>query len=213
MLDENGNPAFNSPEGVEAMELWKAFYDAGLAVPGSLSEMHQNTCEFFATGRIAMIWDGPFIGTIARQTNPDIRVAYAPAWSNETGGYVWAGSGLAMSRNTEHKEEAWLFLQYLLNADVAAMMTEATSIPYATTTVFDGMLPESTDPILREIPAMLTQDPEHNYFLQPIPEYEITHDALMVAIQQILSGEKSAQEALDEAAAVWQEQIDAARAG
>ncbi|MCZ7583637.1 MAG: sugar ABC transporter substrate-binding protein [Deltaproteobacteria bacterium] len=210
-LDEEGNPNFTSPEGVQAMEMWKEFYDAGLAVPGSLAETHTSTREYFSTGRIAMIWDGPFIGTIAHQVNPDMRVAYAPAWQNETGGYMWSGSGLAMAANSEHKEEAWLFLQYLLSPEVAVMMTEATSIPYGCNVVLDEVLATSEDPILREIPAMLTQDPEYNYFQQPIPEYETTHDTLMLAIQEILAGDKSAQEALDEAAAVWQEEIDKVR--
>lgn len=210
-LDEDGNPNFNSPEGVKAMEMWKEFYDAGLAAPGTLAETHTDTREFFATGKIAMIWDGPFIGAIVKQVNPDTKVAYAPAWTNVTGGYVWGGSGLAMSRNSQHKEEAWMFLEHMLSADAAVKLTSAMGYPYASTVVFDEVLPTSDDPILREIPAMLTQDPEHNYFLQPIPEYERTHDALMLAEQLILAGDKSAQEALDEAAAVWQEEIDALR--
>jgi multiple sugar transport system substrate-binding protein len=210
-LDADGNPNFNSPEGVKAMEMWKEFYDAGLAVPGSLAETHTDTREYFATGKIAMIWDGPFIGSIARQVNPDIKVAYAPAWWNVTGGYVWAGSGLAMAQNSKHKEEAWEFLQFMLSSDAALKLTPAMGYPYACNVVFDDVLPNSDDPILREIPAMLTQDPEHNYFTQPIPEYETTHDALMLAEQEILAGDKPAQEALDEAAAVWQEEIDALR--
>ena len=210
-LDENGNPNFNSPEGVQAMEMWKEFYDAGLAAPGTLAETHTDTREFFATGKIAMIWDGPFIGSIAHNINPDINVAYAPAWWDETGGYVWAGSGLAMSKNSKHKEEAWTFLEFMMNADSAVKLTEDKSIPYASTAVFEGLLLTTDDPILREIPAMLNQDPAHNYFMQPIPEYEKTHDALMLAEQEILAGDKSAQDALDEAAAVWQEEIDALR--
>ena len=210
-LDENGNPNFNSPEGVQAMEMWKAFYDAGLAAPGTLAETHTDTREFFATGKIAMIWDGPFIGNIARNINPDINVAYAPAWWNTTGGYVWIGSGLAMSKNSKHKEEAWMLLEFMLNAESAIKLTQDKSIPYASTAVFDDLLLHTDDPILREIPTMLNQDPAHNYFIQPIPEYETTHDALMLAEQEILAGDKPAQEALDEAAGVWQEEIDALR--
>ncbi len=210
MLDKDGQPSFNSPEGVKAMEDWKALYDSGYVVPGSPSETIQSTREYFAAGKIAMIWDGPFIGSIAKQTNPNIKVAYAPAWKDTTGGYVWAGSGLAMAKNSAHKEETWEFLQYLLSSDVAKMMTEATSIPYATKDIFSDVLPNSTDPILSQIPAMLTQDPDHNYFLHPIPEFETTHDALMQSFQEILSGDKDAKTALDEAAAVWKTEIDAA---
>jgi multiple sugar transport system substrate-binding protein len=201
-FDEDGNAIFNSPEGVTTLQGWKDFYDEGLAVPGAPAETHATTREYFAIGKTAMIWDGPFIGAIAKQTNPDIKVAYCPAWWEVTGGYVWAGSGLAMSANSQHKEEAWEFLQYLLSEEVALMMTEKTSIPFATNGAIDS-LGESEDPILREIPAMLNQDAEHNYVISIVPEYETTHDALMKAMQEVFLGEKEAKEALDEAAELW----------
>ena len=52
---------------------------------------------------------------------------------------------------------------------------------------------------------------DHQWILHPIPEFETTHDALMQSFQQVLSGDEDAKTALDAAAAVWQEQIDAAK--
>jgi hypothetical protein len=72
-------------------------------------------------------------------------------------------------------------------------------------------LAESDDPILSQIPAMLTQDPEHNLMLDPTPEFELLHRTFVEAFQAVMAGEREPQEALDEVAALWNEEIDKLR--
>ena len=208
MLDENGRAVFNSPEGVEAVQYWKDMFDSGCVVPGSFSETGAQTREFFSTGKIAMINDGPFIGGLAKVVDPDIKVAYAPAFSDKTGGYFWAGSGLAIASNSQHKEEAWKFIEYLLRGDNCVELTKIRSVPYSTASAF-ASLEESDDPILKEIPAMLYGDEEHNEYMVPFPEMGNLQDVLMQEVQKALAGEKDIQDALDTAAAEWNETIDA----
>lgn len=206
-LDENGYAAFNSPEGVAALEWWKDLLDTGCVVPGSYTEQGAQAREFFATGKVAMTFDGPFIGTIAKQTNPDIRVAFAPAWRDKTGGYLVGGSGLAIAANSKHKEEAWALMQYLLSEDVSLMMTEATSIPFATKAAF-ASLKDSDDPILKEIPALMNQDLEHNFIYEPLPDVGHLWDVLRENMVEYFSGKKTAQEALDDTVKIWNEKIE-----
>ena len=209
VLDAEGRVAYNSPEGVAALEYYKGLLDTGCIVPGSYTEQLAQSREFFATGQIAMILDGPFIGSIVQQTNPDARVAYSPAFTDKTGGYVWAGSGLAIARNSKYKEEAWLLLEYLLQEDVTLMMTEARAVPFSSKAAFES-LNTSTDPILREIPAMLNQDPEHNFFYPPLPNETTLREKFTEQTLAYYSGKIGAQEALDNAAAAWNEEIDKA---
>jgi len=208
-LGPDGRVAFNSAEGVAALEYYKKLLDTGCIVPGSFTEQLAQSREFFATGKIAMIFDGPFIGTIVKQTNPNARVAYSPAFKDVTGGYVWAGSGLAIARNSRYKNEAWLLLQYLMQEDVALKMTAARSVPFSSKAAF-ATLSSSTDPILKEIPAMLNQDPEHNFFYPPLPNETTLREKFTEQSLAYYSGKKSAQEALDAAAAAWNAEIDKA---
>lgn len=208
ILDENGRAVFNSPEGVAALQSWKDFYDTGLFMPGAIGMMTADAREALAAETTAAMYDGPFAQVIASQINPDIRLAFPPAWNDVTGGYVWAGSGLSISSNSQHKEEAWEFIKFLLSEEISVWLTEKNSIPYATNAAV-ASLEESDDPILREIPAMLNQDPEHNILLNPIPEQESLHREFVAMFQEVMAGNLDPQEGLDRVAAMWNEVIDA----
>ena len=71
-------------------------------------------------------------------------------------------------------------------------------------------LADSQDPILKQIPAMLTGDPTHNLFLAPTPDFEKLHRAFLEAFQQVLQDKRQPQEALDSVVAMWNEEIDKA---
>lgn len=203
-LDENGRAIFNSEAGVQALTDWKAFYDAGLMFPGAIGMMTGEARETLAAGTAAAMMDGPFSQPIAQQANPDIRLAYAPAWKEKTGGYVWSGSGLSISANSTKKDAAWQFIKFLLSDENSVYLTEKTGVPFATKAAMDSIT-TSQNPILKEIPAMLNQDPAANFFTTPIPEQETLHREFVVMFQEVMAGNKEPKAALDELAAFWNE--------
>lgn len=210
LYDENGHAAFNSPEGVAALQWWKDLYDSGLLPAGSLGSTWSQLREDFATEKIAGTWGGPFEGTIAKQVNPKIRVAYPTAWCDKTCGYQWSGSGLAISSKSPHKQEAWEFIKFLLSDETSTYLTKKMSIPFATKAAI-ASLSGSDDPILKQIPQMLNGDPQHNLFLLPTPDFEKLHRAFLDAFQQVLQGKQEPKAALDQVVALWNEEIDAAK--
>ena len=149
------------------------------------------------------MFDGPFAQIVAKQISPDIQLAFPPAWKEgASGGYVWAGSGLAISSNSAHKKEAWEFIKFLLSDEIAVEMTKKVSIPFATKAAL-ATLEGSEDPILGKIPAMMNQDPAHNFFLLPVPEQETLHREFVVMFQDVMAGNKEPQQALDDLAGLW----------
>jgi ABC-type glycerol-3-phosphate transport system substrate-binding protein len=210
IYDDSGHAVFNSAAGVAALTWWKNLYDSGLIAPGSLGSTWTQLREDFATEKVAAMWGGPFEGTIAKQIKPDIHVAYASAWCDKTCGYQWAGSGLALSSKSQHKKEAWEFIKYLLSDETTIYLTKAKSIPFATKAAV-ASLSSSDDPILKQIPAMLTGDPPHNLSLVPSPNFEKLHRAFVDAFQQVLQNKQKPQAALDQVVALWNEEIDAAK--
>ncbi len=208
-FDENGKVAFNSPEGVAALQWWVDFYQKGLVVPGSMGEDQNLMAEFLASEQTVATIDGPFIPETIRAINPEVKMAYAPPWQDKTGGYSWACSGIAMASNSQHKEEAWEFINYLYSEKVSTEFAKKIAYVWATKAGLEW-LAESDDPFMKWVPAMADQDPEHNVVYPTLPEGEKLHDVFKQAFQEALSGEKDAKTALDEAAAVWQEVLDAA---
>jgi multiple sugar transport system substrate-binding protein len=187
LYDDKGHAVFNSKEGVAAMNWYKDLYQSGIVGSGVFGETWTQLREDFATEKVAAFIGGPFEGTIAKQVNPGIHVAYPQAWCDKTCGYQWAGSGLAMSSKSSHKAEAWEFIKFLLSEENTLYLTKKLSIPFGTNAAI-ASLKGSDDPILREIPQMLNGGPTHNLFLAPTPDFERLHRTFLEAFQRVLKG-------------------------
>jgi ABC-type glycerol-3-phosphate transport system substrate-binding protein len=209
-LDDKSNIAFNSPEGVAALQWWVDFYNKNLQVPGSFGQDQAFVNEQIAAGKVASSIDGPFVWIKVKQINPNVKMAATPPWKAATGGYSWACSGFGMNANTTHKQEAWEFMKYLLSKDVSINMTKKVSLVWATKASVDS-LQTTDDPVLRQVPAILNTDPQHNIIYPNLPNMEKLQDDFGQEFQAALSGQKTAKQALDDAAKVWQSAIDQAR--
>lgn len=209
-FDEEGNVAFNSPEGVAALQWWVDFYNKGLVVPGSMGEDQTLMQEFLASEQTVANIDGPFIPETIRAINPEVKMAYGPPWRATTGGYSWACSGVAMVATSPHKEEVWEFIKYLYSDEVSTNFAQKIAYVWATKAGL-AWLEDSDDPFMKWVPAFANQDPEYNVVYPVLPEGEKLTDAFKQAFQEALLGQKDAKTALDEAAAVWQETIDASQ--
>lgn len=208
LYDENNCAVFNSPEGVKAMLDWKELLDQDLLAPGAIGQTEQDLQEFMKAQRLAAFYDGPWVGSVVKQDRPDARIGFAPAWTDPetgSGGYMWAGSGLAVSANSAHKEEAWKFIDFLMSDEISIWLSEQTSVSFATKANFERF--ESLDdPILKEIPAMLLQDPEHNLFFAPTADFSV-HDEWVVQFQEVLADKRDPQEALDDLVELWNQDL------
>jgi ABC-type glycerol-3-phosphate transport system substrate-binding protein len=211
--DDNGKVVFNSPEGVQALQDWKDFYSSGLMMEGAISLDDNAARQAIAAGTAAAMFDGPFAQAIATQAGSKVQLAFAPPWTDPktgSGGYQWAGSGLSIASNSAHKDEAWQFIKWLLSDDITKEMTKNSGIWHASNAAFDKVVKTSDSPILKQLPAMLAQDPKHNLFLNPIPEDAKLNRALLEAIQAVMLGDTTPKQALDDAAAIWQDAFDTA---
>jgi ABC-type glycerol-3-phosphate transport system substrate-binding protein len=211
LFDSSGNVVFNSPEGVATLDWWKKFYGMDLVVPDAMGEDQTQMLEYVATQKVPTIIDGPFIWTKAKQMTPSIKLAYAPAWKDKTGGYAWASSGMGLSSKSTHPDQAATFLKYLYSDQVSVTMTKVVSLPWATNA---GMasLKGSDDPILRYIPDFANQDPAHNVnALTIVPDGTTLIASFLLAFQDVMTGKQDSKAAIDAVAAKWQKTIDAAR--
>ena len=112
--EDNAQAAFNSPEGVNALEFYKSFIDDGTGILWGASQGdRQNGIK---DGRIGMFTDGPYYMGIMKSGAPEMKgkwgVALAP-YSKQPGSYL-GGTGLSIPVNADHPQEAWDFISFMM---------------------------------------------------------------------------------------------------
>ncbi|MGB6021363.1 MAG: sugar ABC transporter substrate-binding protein [Ornithinimicrobium sp.] len=135
---EDRQPNFETPEVASWLEFLQGQYDAGYITPGAFTQQEQQKVEEFAAGRNAFL-----IGSLAhvqgiRESNPELNfsIGSVPAENGDPSGIAGASWGLGISENSEHKEEAWELVEWLVSEDVNSELAgEATGFPGNATSV------------------------------------------------------------------------------
>src|ERR687887_991257 len=141
---DNTAAAVHSPEAVQAGGGYKGVLHAGSGILWGASQGdRQNGIK---DGRIGMFTDGPYYMGIMKSGAPEMAgkwgVALAP-YSKEPGSYL-GGTGLSIPVNAPHPQEAWTFVQYMLEQpQQVGVFTLAGAAP-ATTAALQS--PELTKP-------------------------------------------------------------------
>ncbi len=132
LMDEQGNPAFNTEAGLEWLSLLKDFERAGAA---ELST--ERDVRLFKEGKVGWITEGSWKRQELADAIGPANLAIDP-WPAVNGGslsgFVWADS-LYLNPNSTREEQAaaFQFISYLLSAEVQSRLAEVGFIPAAQT--------------------------------------------------------------------------------
>ncbi len=208
LFDEDWNPTFNSAAGVEAVNWFKDLYDAKAVPAGSLNYLWDDTGLGFASGTVALNLD--WAGWASFFNNPenskiagDIGLVRAPKGSGgiRTG---WSGShSLSITATCDNQAAAASFITFLTNHE-SQMVEAATGLLPTRTSVWSDakvkFAAEGNDflvKVFETYAASMTEDA----FTPPLitPWIEVSNE-IWPQLQSAILGEKTVQEALDEAA-------------
>ncbi len=111
ILSEDGTEvAFNTPEGLEATEVYRQLVHPELGA-------HDNA---FITEQTAMMWNGPWQKSNLSESNPDLQYKAILPLEGPAGraapAYVWFWA-VSAAATPEEQEEAWKFLSWISAAD------------------------------------------------------------------------------------------------
>jgi multiple sugar transport system substrate-binding protein len=143
---DNTQAAFNSPEGLSAMEYYKSFLDNGTGI--SWGTEQGDPMGGVKSGQIGMFQDGPYWMGLLKDGAPEMKgqwkVATAP-YSKQPGSYL-GGTGLSIPVSAQHPQEAWLFIQYMLEPQQQVGVFQYAGAAPATTAALSDPTVNKPDP-------------------------------------------------------------------
>jgi multiple sugar transport system substrate-binding protein len=207
--EDNTQVVFNSPEAVEAITFYNSLLTEGGAINWTADQGER--IQGIKDGRIAMFSDGPYNMGIMKSAAPEMagmwRVAVHP-YSKQPGSYL-GGTGLAIPTGSTQQEAAWEFIQYAMEvenqigvytyAGAAPALTAALSSPEVNVEdpYFGGQKAFS---VFLEAMGTATHFPY-------VGSWGDIDTYFSTALEEISLGQKSVQQALDDAATSSQETL------
>lgn len=211
IIDSATNKAvFNSPEGVKAIEWYVDRINKDkVAAPGVLSNGEREKRANFATGNIAMMFEGPWGISIQKQLNPNLQFDIAPLPTNVSNGTMVRGSMNTITAQSTNKEAAWKFLRWISGPTGAAMWSKGTgAFPSRSDVTQQDWFKERKEfaPFAQQVGWTGAQSP----FLG-MPNAVQMNKIITTEIQNVVQGRKNAKQALDDAAEEWNKIFAAAK--
>lgn len=199
--DDGTEAAWNSPEGVEALEWMVSLVDEG----HSPTDVGQDADHIaFMNNENAFIWNGIWmINAYGEDEDLDWGVAPLPVIGDQAG--VWAGSHnfVLMQRrdgDADERQASVVFVQWILER--SAEWAEAGQVPAVEASVDEPSFQE-----LEYQPIFASQLPDTN-FPPAVPGIADAQGFLAEAVNEAVLGQKSPQQALDDAAAAANELLE-----
>ncbi|AUG55530.1 sugar ABC transporter substrate-binding protein (plasmid) [Thalassospira marina] len=207
MFDEDWKPTFNSEAGQQALQWFVDLYKAKAVPPGVLSYVWDDLGSGFASGSVALDldwpgWAGYFNDPKQSKIAGDVGVVVQPKGSSgkRTG---WSGMhGFSMTKDCDQKEAAASLIWFLTNHD--SQLFEASKGPLPTRTqVWDDLIAqvkESGDGYRAEVLSAFQEASKHAFAVPKFPEWVESTNLIYPELQAAIVGDKTAKQALDEAA-------------
>ena len=201
---KDGKPDLENETVVGTLEYIKSLNDAGVISPGTFAKKEQDKVEEFVNGRVGMMVDSLAHITLIRKRNPKLNfgVSAIPAVDGYTGkrGMPYASWGIGISEGSEHKEEAWKLVEYLMSPEVnSKLVTIANAFPGNVKAKPDLT---KSDPLFSEAFKIYQEGYLANEFVG-LPVAEELMRQMDIEVQKLLEGQATAQEAATATQKQW----------
>ena len=203
LIDQKTNKAaFNSPEGVKAIERYVRLVNVDkVSVPGVLSNGEKEKRANFASGNIAMMFEGPWGVAIQRQLNPNLKYNIAPLPSGVTTGTMVRGSLNTVTTQAQNKEAAWRFVKWMSGPKGIEMWAKGTGgFPARKDVAEQAWFKEKT--LFSAFTQQMAMANAQSPFLG-MPNAVQMNKIMTTEVQNVVQAKKTAKQALDDAAAEW----------
>jgi multiple sugar transport system substrate-binding protein len=201
-LDANGKPAFNTGGGLTALETMVKSIDDGTTNPASTESLETDVVKIVSQGQAAMALNWTFMFSLANdptQSQVAGKVSVSPTPSGPGGSPGCNGSmALSITTGSQHPEEAWNYITFMTSQDVQNQYAQL-SLPIWKSSYEDPQVVQTNPEVVAAAKVQL-----NDMILRPqVPSYNEASAALQLEIQNALTGAKTPQQALNDAANTW----------
>ncbi len=204
--DDDGKLIINDEAGVAALEWMMATLEEGLSNPASTTFLEDDVSKAMAQGQTAfgLNWDST-LRDLQDPTISSISAGVLPTPVGPSGERPGVNGAMAYSigANSKNQDAAWEFISYLTSREVQEQYIGA-GLPNWTDSYSDEEL-VATNP---EIFAVAEDAYDASIVRPAVPNYSSVSQIIQVELQRALLGEKSAQQALDDAVAAANESLE-----
>ncbi|WP_136660734.1 extracellular solute-binding protein [Nitratireductor sp. XY-223] len=195
VLDDQWNPVINSPEAVRAGEALKTILDCG--PDGATSFGFAEAKNAFLQGQTAMFLDSTVVaGEVENPEKSKVvgKVGWAPHPIDVRAGSQTGGFGIAIPKNAQEKEAAFLLMQWLTGKEADKKIALEGGNPSRFSTHADPDVNAKYPHMAVFGEALKNADPDWRPI---IPVWGKINSELGTTLSKAMTGEMSVQEALD----------------
>lgn len=205
-IDADGNPAFNSEAGVRALNWFVDLYNAKAVPAGTTNYLWDDLGQGFASGTVALNldwpgWAGFFNDPASSKVAGNVGVVAPPKGSSgaRTG---WSGHhGFSVTESCANKEAAASLVWFLTNEENQKLEAGAGPLP-TRDAVWTWVIDQAKDdPYRKEVLEAFQEAAKGAYPVPQSPSWIEISNAVYPELQAAILGDKTSQQALDDAAA------------
>ncbi|MFC7788378.1 ABC transporter substrate-binding protein [Microbacterium sp. MAHUQ-60] len=207
-IDDDGKSTLNDPRNVAALERYVEMYGK-VTAKSDLNADYLAMVAQFGAGKGVMFNHnlGSYTDNVKKFGAEN--VAGVQPFPSEAGPVTVSGQtilGNAIMKGSEHKEEAWKFVDFLMKPENVSYISEELGYIPMSKPAFDDAWVKDRQPLVAAIAAI--DDPQTQVLHEPfyLPEYQtIAKVTLQTPWQQVLQGQLSVKKFLDQAADLFTE--------
>ncbi|AZC13908.1 sugar ABC transporter substrate-binding protein [Microbacterium sp. ABRD28] len=203
LIDEDLVWTFNTPDAVEYVEGLAEMYQSGVFPADSLTQTLNDAKEGYQAGNVAMFPSGPNFLNGIEQNAPEVfaNTRVAPQIAAEGEPVNMSVMGLLIPKTSENPGTALAFTKFITNAEnQLAFSRVAPVLPSVTAALDDPFFQDDSDGTeLSKAVKLSAEGLARAENLTPVQYDDQVKNAVLAKIQLALTGDLTAQEALDQA--------------
>jgi multiple sugar transport system substrate-binding protein len=195
---KDGKPTITDAGNKAALNFMLQTLKSGLTNPNSTEFLEEDVRGVFSSGKAAFAMNWTYMYNLANdktqsQVAGNVGIVPSPSQGNVVSASVNGGMGLSLTKATKHQDEAWKYLQYLVSKDVQKKYAK-NALP-----IWKSLY-DDKDVIATNPDVVAASKIQYNYLVNrpQVTWYGSFSNDLQVGIQQVLMGQKSTDDVVNE---------------